>query len=151
MLANYVVDNLEGREGNADKLPKGLKCYPREFSRLPYYEQLQIVHLFDTMHIGKNVTETLWKILDGRRDKEKVGKISSDIHYSNRPIKNIIESNSNEDWINASALPWLLTKQQSNAIKEFIQKMRFPTGFSVNIRNLVSKKSEFGPGLKMHD
>jgi hypothetical protein len=25
----------------------------------PYYKDLKIVHLFDTMHIGKNVTETL--------------------------------------------------------------------------------------------
>ena len=116
-LANYVVDDLEGREGINDQLPKGLKCYPREFSRLPYYEQLQIGHLFDTMHIGKNVTETLWKILDGRCDKEKLGTICSDIDDSNHAMKNIIESNRNGDWINASTLPWLLTEQQSNAIK----------------------------------
>jgi hypothetical protein len=81
------------------------------------------VHLFDTIHIGKNVIETLWKILDGRHDKEKLGKICSDIHDSNHPMKNIIESNSNREWINASALPWLLTEQQSNAIKEVIHKI----------------------------
>ena len=78
------------------------------------------MHLFDTMHIGKNVIETLWKILDKRCDKEKLGKICSDIHDSNHAMKNIIESNSNGDRINASALPWLLTEQQSNSIKEVI-------------------------------
>ena len=36
-----------------------MKSYPIQFNRLPYYEHLQIAHLFDTMHIGKNVTETL--------------------------------------------------------------------------------------------
>lgn len=123
LLANYVVDDLEGREDIIDQLPKGLKCYPKEFSRLPYYEQLQIVHLFDTMHIGKNVIETLWKILDGRRDKEKLGKICSDIHDSNHTMKNIIESNRNGAHINASALHWLLAEQQSNAIKEVIRKI----------------------------
>ena len=69
------------------------------------------MHLFDTMHIGNNITETLWKILDGRRDKEKLAKIYSDIHDSNHAMKNIIESNSNGDKINASALPWLLMEQ----------------------------------------
>ena len=38
-------------------IPQGLKSYPIQFSRFPYnYEHLQIPHLFDTMHIGKNVT-----------------------------------------------------------------------------------------------
>ena len=40
-------------------LPRGMKIYPIQFNRFPYYEHLQIAHLFDTMHIGKNVTETL--------------------------------------------------------------------------------------------
>jgi hypothetical protein len=50
--------HLEGRhEGiNNGVLPRGMKSYLVQFSRLPYYEHLEIVHLFDTMHIGKNVT-----------------------------------------------------------------------------------------------
>ena len=46
----------EGTNG----IPRGMKSYPKQFSRLSYYEHLQISHLFDTMHIGKNVIETLW-------------------------------------------------------------------------------------------
>ena len=41
-------------------LPRGMKIYPIQFSKFPYYENLQIAHLFDTIHIGKNVTKTLW-------------------------------------------------------------------------------------------
>ena len=44
------------------------------FMRFPYYEEIKIAHLFDTMHIGKNVTETLWRIIDGRRDKKNLSK-----------------------------------------------------------------------------
>ena len=51
----------------------------------------------------------------GWNDKEKIVKICRDIH--DHAMKNIIESNRNEDHINASSLPWLLMKQQSNAIK----------------------------------
>ena len=39
------------------------------------------------MHIGKNVIETLWKMLDGRHDKEKIAKIFTDIHEFNRALK----------------------------------------------------------------
>ena len=53
------------------------------------------MHLFDTMHIGKNVNETLWKIFDGRHDKEKIAKICRDILDFNHAMINIVESNRN--------------------------------------------------------
>ena len=99
-----------------------MKIYPTQFSRLPYYKDLPIVHLFDAMHIGKNVTKTLWKMLDGRCDREQIAKICTEIHESNHALKDFIESNSNGDRINTSALPWLLTEQQSDALKEVIKK-----------------------------
>ena len=79
----------EWRKGTND-LPRGMKNYPMEFSRLPYYEHLQIVHLFDTMHIGKNITELLWRILDGRTDKERIGNICSDIQEANHALQSVI-------------------------------------------------------------
>ena len=53
----------EGRnhhEGINNGLSRGMECYPAQFMRFPYYGKLKIAHLFDTMHIGKNVIETLW-------------------------------------------------------------------------------------------
>jgi hypothetical protein len=67
-------------------LPRGMKCYPTQFMRLLYYEELKITHLFDTMHIRKNVTETLWRIIDGRRDKEKIVKICTNIQEANHAM-----------------------------------------------------------------
>ena len=104
------IDACEGRQGINDQLPKGLKIYPMQFTRLPYYEKLPIVHFFDPMHIGKNVTETLWKILDGRRDKDQIVKTCSDIEESNHAMKNGIRSNNNGDQIDTSALSWLLSE-----------------------------------------
>ena len=63
-----------------------MKSYPIQFSRSPYYEHLQIARFFDTMHIGKNVTKTLWRILDGRSDKEKIVKICIDIQEANHAM-----------------------------------------------------------------
>ena len=53
-----IHDVRRSHEG-INGLPRGMESYPKQFSRFPYYEHLQIAHLFDTMHIGKNVTKTL--------------------------------------------------------------------------------------------
>ena len=124
-----------------------MKCYPTQFMRFPYYEKIRIAHLFDTMYIMKNVTETLWRIIDGRRDKEKNVKICNDIQEANHAMQSVIRSNNDGDQNN---LPWLLTKQQSNGVKEVIQRIKFPTGFSSNIYNILMKKGEFS-GVKTHD
>jgi hypothetical protein len=65
--------------------------------RLHYYKDLKLVHLFDTMHIKKNVTETLWLIIDGGRDKEKIVKICNDIREANHEMQSVIRSNNNGD------------------------------------------------------
>lgn len=62
----------------------------------------------------------------------------------------VIHSNSDGDNQNICALPWLLTEQQSKDVKEVIEKIKFPTGFSSNIKNILTKKGELG-GVKTHD
>jgi hypothetical protein len=62
-------------------------------------------------------------------------------------MRSVIRSNSDGDRNN---LPWLLTEQQSNDVKEVIQRIKFPTGFASNINNILTKKGEFG-GVKTHD
>ena len=121
-----------------------------QFSRFPYYKHLQIVHLFDTIHIEKNITKLLWQILDGRTDKERIGKICSDIHEANHALQSVI-INSNGDGRQPNiSLPWCLMEKQRNIVKEVIRKIRFPMGFSSNIKNILTKKGDFG-GVKTHD
>jgi len=50
----------------------------------------------------------LWRILDGRRDKEKIIKICNDIKEVIHAIKNAIHSNRYGDGQNISIFPWLL-------------------------------------------
>ena len=73
-----IHDDRRDHEG-INGFPQGMKIYPKKSSRFPYYEHLQIVYLFDTMHIKDNLADTLWKILDGRSEKEKNVKICNDI------------------------------------------------------------------------
>ena len=117
-----------------------MKIYPKQFTRLPSYDHLRIYHLFDTMHIRKNVSETLWRILD-LSDKEKIVKICNDIKESNHAMKYVIQLHSSVDQININSLPWMLTEQQSNVVKEVMQKIKFPTGFCVNMTSIITNKS----------
>ena len=52
------------------------------------------------MHIRKNVTETLWQLLELRSDKEKIVKFCKDIQEGNHAMKDIIHFHSNGDQIN---------------------------------------------------
>ena len=79
-----------------------------------YYEHLKIADMFDTMHIGKNVSETLWRILDLENDKEKIVKNCNEIQESNHAMKYAIQLHSNRYQNNINSLPWLLTEKQSN-------------------------------------
>ena len=106
--------------------------------------------MFDTMHIGKNVTETLWRLLELRSDKEKIVKFCKYIQEGNHVRKDAIPFHSNEDQININSLPWMLTEQQSNVVKEVMRKIKFPTGFSANMKNIITKKGDFVE-VKTHD
>jgi hypothetical protein len=79
--------------------------------------------------------------------KKKIVKICTDIQEANHAMKNVIYSNSNG---HRNSLPWLFTEQESNVVKEVIRKIKFPTGFASNIKNILTKKGEFG-GVKTHD
>ena len=113
-----ITDGLhEHDHEGVNGIPRGMKSYPKQFSRLPYYEHLLVVHLFDTMHIGKNVARTLWRILNGRSEKEKKVKICNDIQEANHAIKDIIQFHCKGDKININSLPWILTGKKSNVVK----------------------------------
>ena len=65
-------------------------------------------------------------------------------------MQNVIHSNSDGDTQNISSLPWLFLEQQRKYVKEVFEKIKFPTGFSSNMKNILTKKCELG-GVKTHD
>ena len=95
-----------------------MKIYHIQFSRLPYYEHLQIAHLFDTMHIGKNVTETLWKLRKLRREKDKIVKACKDIQEGNHAMKDVIQFHSSGDQVNINSIPWMFTSSKAMLSKK---------------------------------
>ena len=99
------------REGTNIVLPPGMKCYPSQFARLPYYEDLKIAHLFDTMHIGKNVIEMLWRIIDGAHDRDKIVKIRADIDKLNHAMKRVIDWSNNNGGQNYNNIHMVINRK----------------------------------------
>jgi hypothetical protein len=62
----------------------------------------------------------LWRILDGRTDKERIGKICCDIHEVNHALKSVIINSNGDGREQNTSLPWLLMEQQSNIVQEVI-------------------------------
>lgn len=87
------------------------------------------------MHIRKNVTKSLWKIIDGRSNKDKIAKIISDILEAN-----VMQHLSRYFSDGPTNLIWLLTVQKSKVVNEVIRKIKFPIGFASNINNILTRK-----------
>jgi len=61
VIIPLTIIHVVGRSRiNNRALPRGMEIYHEKLDRIPYYEHLEIVHLFDIIRIGKNVAATLW-------------------------------------------------------------------------------------------
>ena len=83
-------------------------------------------------------------------EKYKVVKVCKDIQERNHAMKDFIQFHTNGEQVNINSIPWMFTKQQSNVVKEVMRKIKFPTRFCANLKNIITKKSDFA-GVKTHD
>ena len=77
-------------------------------------------------------------------------KVCKDIQESNHAMKDVIQFHTNEEQVNINSIPWMFTEQQGNVVKEVMQQIKFPPGFSANLNNIITKKGDF-VGVKTHD
>ena len=119
------------------------------FSEFPHYEDLPIVHLFDTMHIGKNVSVCLYNMLFEKSSihGRKLNKLQ--VRMDLKEVGRMPHLWPNDDG-NFVADPWSLTKEGKEKMIKSIKSVRFPTGFAVNFKNAFSKGNEL-VGMKTHD
>ncbi|XP_057842572.2 uncharacterized protein LOC131051993 [Cryptomeria japonica] len=115
------------------------------FYKLDYYENLPIAHLFDTMHIGKNVAECLWKHLNGTNLEAQI-KLRKDLQVvSVMPNMWLHENNS------YNHAPWTFTSKEKENIIDTMKSIRFPSGFGATLKNLFTRDGSEFSGLKTHD
>ncbi|XP_078156588.1 uncharacterized protein LOC144552481 [Carex rostrata] len=138
--------------------PKGETWKKRSiFWDLPYWEELQVRHCLDLMHIEKNVCESLVGLLLGipkktkdglnaRKDMVKMGIKWKDVGPELRKTK---------DGLNTRTyLPpamYNLSKEEKKKFCQCLHSVKVPSGYSANIKKLVSMKDLKLIGMKSHD
>ncbi|GJS88485.1 hypothetical protein Tco_0771121 [Tanacetum coccineum] len=120
----FRVKDIKTVFGKKDKAPKNNKNIWKKksiFWKLPYWERLQVRHSLDVMHIEKNVSESLIGLLLNIKGK---------IKYGINARKDMVEM----------GIRYELAPQEI-----------VPSGYSANIKKLVSMKDLKLIGMKSHD
>jgi hypothetical protein len=118
---------------------------------LSYWKEFKIGHVIDTIHVTNGVFESTIDLLldiagktkDGfnaRKDVQVFG-IREELHPEERSNGNV-------------CLPlasYTLTNEEKRAICMCLRRIRVPTGFSTNIKNLVSMSELKVSGYNTHD
>ncbi|XP_071705352.1 uncharacterized protein [Rutidosis leptorrhynchoides] len=132
--------------------PKGIWKKKSIFWKLPYWKHLRVRHGIDVMHIEKNVCESLIGLLLNIPGKTKDGiKVRRDMELMNiRPElqpKDI-------DGRSTKFLPpacYTMSKVEKTKFCQCLHGIKVPSGYSANIRKLVSMKDLKLLGMKSHD
>ncbi|XP_024043026.1 uncharacterized protein LOC112099786 [Citrus clementina] len=122
------------------------------FYNLEYWKHLLVRHQLDVMHIEKNVCENIYGTLLYIPGKSKDGlKSRMDLlEMKIRPtLAPQVKGNNNRTWLPPAC--HTLTKEEKARFCAALKSIKVPTGYSSNIRNLVSKKDFKLQGLKSHD
>ncbi|XP_052621656.1 uncharacterized protein LOC128127253 [Lactuca sativa] len=121
------------------------------FWDLPYWKHLQVRHCLDIMHIEKNVCESLIALLLNIKGKTKDGvnvrddMVEMGIRPELAPIKNIGKR---------TYLPvacYTMSKAEKTNFCKCLHGVKVPSGYSANIKKLVSMSKLKLLGMKSHD
>ncbi|KAJ9560349.1 hypothetical protein OSB04_005509 [Centaurea solstitialis] len=145
------VENLNivlGKGGTTP--PKNIWKKRSIFWDLPYWEHLQVRHCLDVMHIEKNVCDSLLGLLLNIPGKTKDGvKVRKDmVEMGIRSQLAPVESG------NRTYLPpacYTLSKAEKTRFCQCLYGIKVPSGYSANIKKLVSMKDLKLLGMKSHD
>ncbi|XP_056688175.1 uncharacterized protein [Spinacia oleracea] len=120
------------------------------FWDLPYWRHLEVRHCLDFMHVEKNVFEsiigTLLNITGKTKDGENVRKDMQKLKI--RPEL------APEDKEKGKYLPpacYTMSKNEKISFFECLRGIKVPSGYSSNIKRLVSKNELKMVGMKSHD
>ncbi|XP_056695640.1 uncharacterized protein [Spinacia oleracea] len=127
-------------------------CYKKRsaFWILPYWEHLSVRHCIDVMHVEKNVFDSLIGTLLNMPGKTKDGEkarndmVKMGIRLELKPTKK-------GKRYYLPPVCYTLSKKEKKVLCESLHNVKVPSGYSSNIRNLMSLKDLKLVGLKSHD
>jgi hypothetical protein len=108
------------------------------FKYLPYWKDLQTCHSIDLMHVTKNVFDSIiGTLLDmPRKTKDGLKSCTDLVHFELRPELHLILRPNEKHFLPSAS--YTLTVEEKKAFCQCLHGVQVSTGFSSNIRKLVS-------------
>src|SRR6266542_48463 len=121
------------------------------YKYLPYWEDLDVRHAIDVMHVEKNVCDSILAILLDLPGTKKDG-IKSRKDFVQLGIRHELHPQEREDGkVYLPPASYNLTTEEKRAMCKCLCGVRVPTGYSSNIKNLVSMKDLKLVSMTSHD
>jgi len=146
------VKNLKVVFGKCAKAPpKNIWKKKSIFWELPYWEYLDVRHCLDVMHVEKNVCDSLIGTLLNIPGKTKDGiKARKDmVEMKIRPKLAPQEKGNQKAYLPPAMCT--MSKIEKTSFCKCLHSIKVPSGYSSNIKKLVSMKDMKLIGLKSHD
>lgn len=142
------IDNVLGKTSKTSQ--KGIWKKRSIFWDLPYWEHLSVRHCLDVMHVEKNICDSIIGTLLNIQGKTKDGiKARKDMVEMG-----IREQLAPQESGKRAYLPpacYTLSKKEKTSFCSCLNGVKVPSGYSSNIKKLVSMKDLKLIGMKSHD
>jgi hypothetical protein len=120
-------------------------------TRLPYFDDLLLLHNIDVMHTKKNIADALWAILMATNKSKDNPKARVDLAtLCDRPEKNMWPPANGKNWKRPKA-DFVLKPKQRREVLRWIKELMFPDGYAVNLSRGVNLGTMRVNGMKSHD
>ncbi|XP_073120763.1 uncharacterized protein [Henckelia pumila] len=147
---NYRSGKMSGKLKRKELETKS--CWKRKsiFFELEYWKLLHVRHVLDVMHIEKNVCEILIGTILNVPGKTKDG-VAARLDLVEMNVRTDLAPKMEENRTFLPAACYTLSRAEKKKLCNSLFGMKVPTGYSSNVKNLVSMKDLKLVGLKSHD
>ncbi|XP_073120575.1 uncharacterized protein [Henckelia pumila] len=147
---NYRAGKMSGKLQRKELETKS--CWKRKsiFFELEYWKHLHVRHVLDVMHIEKNVCESLIGTLLNVPGKTKDG-VAARLDLVEMNVRTDLAPKTEDNRTFLPAACFTLSRTEKRKLCNSLFGMKVPTGYSSNVKNLVSMKDLKLVGLKSHD
>nr|AAT85151.1 putative polyprotein [Oryza sativa Japonica Group] len=120
------------------------------FWELPYREFLDVRHAIDVMHLTKNLCVNLLGFLGVYGKSKDTLEARNDLkHMEQRGDLHPEPKEKGSHYLSPAS--YTLSKAEKESIFEYLESIKVPSGYSTNIKRIISMKEKKFTNLKSHD
>jgi len=120
------------------------------FFHLPYWKSLFVRYCLDVIHVEKNVCDSIIGTLLNIPDKTK-NNVKSRMNLVKMGLRKQLAPEKRGQNTYLPLACYTLSRKEKIELCQYIAEIKMPSGYSSNIRSLMSVKDQKLVGMKSHD